>query len=123
MDVRQHSVIEPASRAADIKQVPVLVQAEQQRTEIFPGTFRRCESAHNEVVRLQRLDLQPAFGAALLIFALLVLGDNAFETVLFNSFEKLQPATFDMIGKTNPPAVIRNQFAEDRFSLYEGKFH
>src|SRR5712691_3575019 len=122
MDISQHSIIEAASRAADINQVTVLIQADQQRTEIFPGTFRRSESANNEVVRLQRLDLQPVFGAALLVFALLVLGDYPFETMLFDSFEKLHPATFNMIGKTNPPVIVRNQFAEDRLPLFQRKF-
>src|SRR5579862_8465907 len=123
MDIRQRPIVESSAQPPDINKIAISVQTEQKSTEILPGAFGCRESAHNEVIRLKRFDLQPVFRTALLIFTLLQLGDNAFKTVLLDGFEEFQSPAFDVISKANPSGVVRNYLAEDFFSLDEGRFH
>src|SRR5438105_3769752 len=123
MHFGQRPVIETASCPPDKDQIAVPVETQQQRAEIFSGAFRRRKSADDKMIGLLRLDLQPVFGASLLVLACLMFGDDTFEAALPDGLKKFDTAAFNMIREANPSVIAGNQFVQHRLSLFEGKFH
>ena len=119
----KRSIVKAASGAPHINKITILVQSQQQRSEVFSGSFRRRKTSYHEMVGLLCFDLQPISRAGLLILAFLQLRNDAFKPVLLDGFVECNAGFFDMIRKADPAAVIRNQFSQHRLALDQRKFH
>ena len=94
---------------------------EQQRSEVFPRTFRRSKSGDDEMVRVLGLDLQPVPRARLLVWALAMLRNNSFELVFRDGIEEILAARFDVIVVANPAAVVGNQLSKNGLAVLRGE--
>ena len=118
-DLLQQCLIETRARISNVSQLLLLVvQAKHQRAKVLARSFGVGVAADHAIDSPRDLDLLPVAAAALLVEAVRLFRDDAFESLLLCGIEKRNTVSGKMIGVTHD-FIIGKNFAQYSLAIYK----
>src|SRR6202790_325845 len=112
-------VIKASANLSDVNEPALLVvQAENQRAEIFAAALRIGVASDDALLTLRDFDFQPIARALLFVNAFALFGEDAFQSALLRRVEKIKPFLGIVIGKLHNPAC-NNPLLQQLLALLE----
>ena len=123
MQAVQQGGIKARAHLSDEDKLLLLIDADEERTEVLPGSARRRESADDKLLFTLHLELDPgAAPSAGFVGGLFTFTDESFQSKVSHAIKQLRSAALQGGGKSDDPWRIFQETAELVLPLLERAF-